>query len=177
MTQFNTVAQKKKLMEVNDLLNSSSSKDYILKQYLTYCSFLNENYAKKNKSIDVRELKITAGIVYKYNYEKIKELNNNYLLLYVLLLLNDVEWSQDINVLSNYLLDKNIIYEIKDVSKTENFNEFKERLFTAILFRNECCINQLDINKLVKQYISYFYPHYTQNKEKNKLTKVKKAMV
>ena len=154
------LTEMKKQKELNELL---STDNIFKKEYLKFCNYLEEY----DKLSNTEGLKLNAAIVYRYNYQQIIKLKSNLqsdekainetILDYLLLVGN--KDLRSISISANYLLDGEIISKIYSLSRMKDFESFKEKLITIILFRTIALRQKVDVNELITGLLKYRQVH------------------
>ena len=104
---------------------------------------------------NIEELALNAGIIFKSNYEKVKKVKDPEIILDFLLLIGDKDYKY-ISTSANYLLDAKIIKKLNTLSEMKNFENFKERLITTIVFRAKYLKQEIDVMKLINDFLKYY---------------------
>lgn len=147
----------KKQSEVNKLLNSNTINKI---EYQKFCEYLMSNNEKVG-SLNFEQIALNAGILFKSNYEIVKKVKEPEIILDFLLLIGD----KDCNIISNsanYLLDTKIIKKLNTISAMKNFENFKERLITTIIFRAKYLQQEIDVMKLINDFLKYYKENITE---------------
>lgn len=152
----------------DNLLNESENSE----EYNNFCYYL-DRINLNMMGFNIEQVKLDAAVYYNSNnsLKKIKGLNNNLLLLELLILLNGNYSANDMMILSQFLIDENIIkkiYSIKINNMDRNFNTFVERLFYTIITRFKFFKlrekKYMDLNKTIDKLVKIF------NNDENNIT-------
>ncbi len=153
----------KKKKEVDELKNSNGKNKIA---YLKFCDYITKCDDKVGLS-NLEQITLNAGIIYKHNYELISKIKNPDIILDFLIIVGDKDY-RNLPIIADYLLNDKLIKRLKSLSSTmNNFEFFKERFITTVVFRAKILKQKIDITKLLDDFIIYYKENTNEFREDN----------